>query len=112
LEQRIYDHLPKKVRRLEHLCERLQNDKYYLPQLHPLKPDALKEQVYAALADGPKTKKELAGMFRKSVGVISNAGLRLRNEGEIASGAGASLCGCVPPRQPALFLRAMPLSRH
>jgi hypothetical protein len=83
LEQRIYDHLPKKVRWLEHECERLKKDKYYLPQMRLLKTDTIKEQVYAALANGPKTKKELARMFRKSHVVISNVGLRLRNEGKI-----------------------------
>ena len=80
LEQQICDHLPKKVRRLEYECERLKGNKYYIPQLRPLKKDALKEQVYAALAAGPKTKKELARMFRKPYGAISSVGLRLRRE--------------------------------
>jgi hypothetical protein len=90
LEHQICDHLPKKVRRLESECERLENNKYYLPltgsrQLRPLKTDAIKEQVYAALADGPKTKTELARMFGKTSGAISSVGLRLRNEGKIRS---------------------------
>jgi predicted transcriptional regulator len=85
LEQQICDHLPKKVKRIEHECECLEKDKYYLPRLLPLKTDAIKEQVYAALADGPKTKKELARMFRKSSGAISSVGLRLRNQGQIMS---------------------------
>jgi hypothetical protein len=85
LGQQICDHLPKKVRRLEYECKRLKKDKYYLPQLRPLKTDAIKEQVYAALADGPKTKRELARMFRKTDGAISSVGLRLRNEGQITS---------------------------
>ena len=85
LGQQICDHWPKKVRRLESLCERLKKDKDYIPQLRPLKTDAIKEQVYAALADGPKTKRELAQMFRKSDGAISSVGLRLRNEDQITS---------------------------
>ena len=56
-----------------------------MPDLRPLKTDAIKEQVYAALAGGPKTKKELARMFRKPYGAISSVGLRLRNEGQITS---------------------------
>jgi putative AbiEi antitoxin of type IV toxin-antitoxin system len=83
--QLICDHPAKKVRRLEQECERLKTDNYYLPQLRPLKADAIKEQAYAALADGPKTKRELARMFRKSVGAISRIGLRLRNEGQITT---------------------------
>jgi hypothetical protein len=57
LGQQICDHLPKKVRRLEFECERLKKNKYYIPQLRSLKTDAIREQVYAALADGPKNKK-------------------------------------------------------
>jgi hypothetical protein len=44
LGQRIFNQLPSKVRRLEYECERLQKDEYYLPQMRPLKPDAIKEQ--------------------------------------------------------------------
>src|SRR5262249_7034065 len=47
--------------------------------------DTFKEQVYTALADGPKTKKQLARMFGKTDGAISSVGLRLRNEGQITS---------------------------
>jgi hypothetical protein len=83
LEQQICDHLPKKVRRLESECERLKNNEYYVPQLRPLKTDAIREKVYAALADGPKTKTELARMFGLSSGAISSVGLRLRNAGQI-----------------------------
>jgi lambda repressor-like predicted transcriptional regulator len=85
LGQQICDHLPKKVRRLESECERLEKNQYYIPQLRRLKTDALKEQVHAALADGPKTKRELAQMFGKPYGAISSVGLRLRNEGKITS---------------------------
>lgn len=85
LGQQICDHLPKKVRRLERECERLKKNKYYMPDLRPLKADAIREQVYAALADGPKTKKELAQKFGKTYGAISSVGLRLRNEGQITS---------------------------
>jgi predicted transcriptional regulator len=85
LGQQICDHLPKKVRRLESECERLKKDKYYIPQFRPPRTDAIKERVYAALADGPKTKKELARMFRKPYGAISSVGLRLRNEGKITT---------------------------
>jgi predicted transcriptional regulator len=83
--QLILDHPAKKVRRVEYECERLEKDDYYLPQLRPLKADAIKEQVYAALADEPKTKRELARMFRKTVGAISRVGQRLRNEGQITT---------------------------
>jgi lambda repressor-like predicted transcriptional regulator len=83
LKQLICDHLPKKVRRLEYECERLKKDEYYLPRHRPPKTDAIKEQVYAALADGPKTKRELARMFQKPYGAISAVGLRLRSEGQI-----------------------------
>lgn len=85
LERQICDHLPKKVRRLESECERLKKNKYYIPQLRPLKTDALKEQVSAALADGPKTKSELAQMFGKPYGAISSVGLRLRHDGLVKS---------------------------
>ena len=85
LGRQICDHLPKKVRRLESECECLNKNKYYTPQLRSLKTDAFKEQVYAALADGPKTKRELARMFGKSVGAISSVGLRLRHEGLITT---------------------------
>jgi predicted transcriptional regulator len=85
LEQQICDHLPKKVRRLEHECKRLKNDEWHFPDFRPLRTDAIKEQVYAALADGPKTKKQLARMFGKTTGAISSVGLRLRNEGLITS---------------------------
>jgi predicted transcriptional regulator len=85
LEQQICDHLPKKVRRLEDECERLEKNKYHMPQLRRLKTDAFGEQVYAELADGPKTKKELAQMFRKPYGAISSVGVRLRREGKITT---------------------------
>jgi DNA-binding transcriptional ArsR family regulator/predicted transcriptional regulator len=85
LDRQICDHFPKKVRRLEYECERLKSDEWYFPDFRPLKTDAFKEQVYAALADGPKTKKQLARMFGKTPGAISSAGLRLRNEGLITS---------------------------
>jgi predicted transcriptional regulator len=85
LEQQICDHLPKKIRRLERECERMKKDKYYIPQFRPPRPDAIKELVYAGLADKPKTKKELARMFRKPDGAISSAGRRLRNEGKITT---------------------------
>jgi lambda repressor-like predicted transcriptional regulator len=83
LEQQICDHLPKKVRRLEYECERLENNEDYRPQLRSLKKDEFGEQVCAALADGPKTKEQLAAMFGKTYGAISSVGLRLRNAGQI-----------------------------
>lgn len=70
LGQQICDHFPKKVRRLESECERLKKNKHYIPQLRTLKTDALREKVYAALVDGPKTIRELARMFRKTYGAI------------------------------------------
>lgn len=83
VEQQICDHSPKKVRRLERECERMEKNEDYIPQLRTLRTDAIKEQVYAALADGPKTKRDLARMFGKSYGSISSVGLRLGNEGKI-----------------------------
>ena len=85
LEQQICDHWPKKVRRLECECERLEKNKYYMPQMRSLKRDEFGDQVYAALADGPKTKKWLAGMFGKTDGAISSVGSRLRKEGKITT---------------------------
>jgi hypothetical protein len=85
LGQQICDHLPKKVRRLECEYERLKKNQYHMPDLRPLKADTIREQVYAALADGPKTRRELARKFRKTDGAISSVGLRLRNEGQITS---------------------------
>ena len=57
LERQICDHLPKKVRRLEYECVRLKSDEWHFPDFRRLKTDAIKEHVYAALADGAKTKK-------------------------------------------------------
>ena len=85
LERQICDHLPKKVRRLEYECERLERDEYYIPQLRSAKKDDFRDQVYAALADGPKTKEQLARRFGKPYGAISSVGLRLRNDGLITS---------------------------
>jgi predicted transcriptional regulator len=85
LERKICDHLPKNVRRIEDECERLKNNLWHFPDFRPLKTDAIKEQVYAALADEPKTKKQLARMFGKTIGAISSVGLRLRHEGVITS---------------------------
>jgi hypothetical protein len=83
LERQICDHLPKKNRRLECECERLEKNEYYIPQLRSLKRDEFSNQVYAALADRPKTKGQLARMFGRSYGAISSVGLRLRNAGLI-----------------------------
>jgi DNA-binding transcriptional ArsR family regulator len=85
LEKRVCDHLPNLVRRLESECERLKNDKCYIPKFRPPRTDATKERVYAELADGPKTKKELARTVGKPYGAISSVGLRLRNEGLITT---------------------------
>jgi DNA-binding transcriptional ArsR family regulator len=84
LEQQVCHHL-KKVRRLELEYNLLIDDPCYVPQLRPLKIDAIKEQVYAALADGPKTIRELALMFGKTDRAMSSVGLRLRTEGKITS---------------------------
>jgi hypothetical protein len=85
LERQSCDHLPKKVARLERECARLRQDKQYLPDLRQLKPDVIKEQVYAELADGPKAIKELARAFKKTHSAISAIGRRLRNEDRITS---------------------------
>ena len=85
LERQICDHLPKKVRRLEYECEHLEKDEYYIPQHRSLKRDDFGDQVYAALADVPKTKGQLARRFRKSYGAISSVGQRLRNAGLITT---------------------------
>ena len=84
LEKQVCHHL-KKVRRLELEYNLLIDDPCYVPQLRPLKIDAIKEQVYAALADGPKTIRELARMFGKTDRAMSSVGLRLRTEGKITS---------------------------
>jgi hypothetical protein len=84
LEQQVCHHL-KKVRRLELEYNLLIDDPCYVPQLRPSKIDAIKEQVYAALADGPKTIRELARMFGKTDRAMSAVGLRLRTEGKITS---------------------------
>jgi hypothetical protein len=83
LERQICDHLPKKNRRLECEYERLEKNEYYIPQLRSLKRDEFSDQVYAALADGPKTKEQLARRFGRSYDAISSVGLRLRNAGQI-----------------------------
>jgi predicted transcriptional regulator len=83
LERQICDHLPKKNRRLECECERLEKNEYYIPQLRSLKRDEFSDQVYAALADGPKTKEQLARIFGRSYSAMSSVGLRLRNAGQI-----------------------------
>jgi lambda repressor-like predicted transcriptional regulator len=81
--EQISDHWPKKVRRLECECERLENDELYIPQLRSLMRDEFADQVYDALADGPKTKDELKRLFGKTYGAISSVGRRLRNAGQI-----------------------------
>ena len=82
LELKIY-HDKKKVRRLEEECERLKNDELHIPDFRAPKTDAANERVYAALAGGPKTKKQLARKLGMTVSAISNVGLRLRAEGRI-----------------------------
>jgi hypothetical protein len=84
LELKIY-HDKKKVSRLEEECERLKNDELHIPEFRAPKPDAAKERVYAALAGGPKTKKQLSRTLGMTVSAISNVGLRLRAEGRITS---------------------------
>jgi lambda repressor-like predicted transcriptional regulator len=85
LEQQISPHLPKRVRRLEYEYTRLTTNQYYLPQFRPIKTDTFREQVYAALAAGPKTMKELARMFGKPYGAIAYVGSRLRTDGQITT---------------------------
>jgi hypothetical protein len=85
LERQICDHLPKKVGRLESECEHLEKDAYYIPQLRDLKRDESSDQVYAALADGPKTMKQLAQIFGRSYDAIRSIGVRLRHAGRIKS---------------------------
>lgn len=83
LERQICDHLPKKVRRLEFECPRMERNNYYMPQIREPKSDEFADEVYAALADEPKTREQLGQMFGRSLAAISSVGLRLRSEGRI-----------------------------
>jgi len=83
LEQQSCDNWKRKVKRLEAECERLETDECYTPKLGDLKRDQLRGQVYAALADGPKTKKQLARMFGRTCNAILAVGQHLRHAGQI-----------------------------
>jgi lambda repressor-like predicted transcriptional regulator len=78
-------HAAKKVKRVEEECKRLKNDEWHFTDFRSKATDADKERVYAEVALGPKTKKDLARKFGKTVSAISNIGLRLRNDGLITS---------------------------
>ena len=83
LEQQYCENWKKKVQRLEAECERLESDEYHMPKFRELKRDDLRGQVYAALADGPKTKKQLARRFRRTSNAILAVGQHLRDAGLI-----------------------------
>jgi predicted transcriptional regulator len=83
LEQQYSEHWKRKVQRLEAECQRLESDECYMPKVRPLKKDELSDQVYAALADGPKTKKQLARRFARSFNAIFAVGQHLRDAGLI-----------------------------
>jgi len=83
LEQQYCENWKKKVQRLEAECERLESDEYHMPKFRELKRDELRGQVYAALADGPKTKKQLARRFRRTCNAILAVGQHLRDAGLI-----------------------------
>ena len=82
LEQQVC-HSAKKVRRVEEECRRLKRDEWHFPDFRTQTPDTDKERVYADVAEGPKTKKELALTLGKTLSAISNIGQRLRNEGRL-----------------------------
>jgi predicted transcriptional regulator len=83
LEQQHCENWPKKVKRLEAECERLEKDEWYLPKMRDPKEDDLRGQVYAALADGPKTKKQLARRFGRTINAILSVAQHLRDGGLI-----------------------------
>jgi DNA-binding transcriptional ArsR family regulator len=78
-------HAAKKVKRVEEECKRLKSDEWHFTDFRSKTTDTDKERVYAEVALGPKTKKELARKLGKTVSAISNIGLRLRDEGLITS---------------------------
>jgi predicted transcriptional regulator len=83
LEQQYCDNWKRKVKRLEAVCERLEREEWYMPTMPDLKKDDLRDQVYAALADGPKTKKQLARRFGRTCNAILAVGQHLRDAGLI-----------------------------
>jgi predicted transcriptional regulator len=83
LEQQYCDNWKRKVKRLEAVCERLEREEWYMPKMPDLKKDDLRDQVYAALADGPKTKKQLARRFGRTYNAILSVGQHLRDAGLI-----------------------------
>jgi hypothetical protein len=74
LEQQYCDNWKRKVKRLEAVCERLEREEWYTPKIGDLKKDDLRDQVYAALADGPKTKKQLTRRFGRTYNAILSVG--------------------------------------
>jgi DNA-binding transcriptional ArsR family regulator len=93
IAMQMFDHLErqfsgsgrKKIKRLERECDNLEQNECYIPQLRELKRDEDGEQVLAALADGPKTRRQLARMFQRSLSAISTIGTRLKETGQIKS---------------------------
>jgi predicted transcriptional regulator len=83
LEQQSCESWSKKVRRLERECEHLETNEYYMPLLRELKKDDLRDRVYAALASGPKTKKQLAESLGRTRNAIVAVGQHLRDAGLI-----------------------------
>jgi DNA-binding transcriptional ArsR family regulator len=93
IAKQMFDHLEqqfsgsgrKKIKRLERECDYLEQNDCYIPQLRGLKRDEDGEQVLAALANGPKTRRQLARMFRRTLSAISTIGTRLKRTGQIKS---------------------------
>ena len=85
LERQVSPDLSKRVKRLEQEYTRLATKQNYSPHFRSKMAGPLSEHVYAALAAGPKTMKELARMFGKSYGSIAYAGSRLRGAGKITT---------------------------
>ncbi len=75
----------KKIKRLERECENLEQNEFHIPQFRELKRDEDGERVLAVLADGPKTRRQLARILRRTLSAISTIGTRLKRTGQIKS---------------------------
>jgi hypothetical protein len=83
LKQRVCDHLPLHVRRLERECKKFENDKAYRPELRVLQGDVQAEKLYAALKDAPKQPQHLARQLRVTMRTLWTNARRLRREKKI-----------------------------